>query len=205
MVFPIRAKAICFALFLFFSSCNLTLETRFNADWSGKIRLHVSYHVMKSMMANLDTANSSLTEFFNPEEIESIQTELSYIKGVSDVKVINDVDEGSVVVSAQFKELESLNLIFENFFVKLLENKDEDVLYKADNRYFSLKSKKVLVYEHPANFQKVSADFTGLFVLSFPKKIRNISHVSAVLSSDKTQATLNLDSLQKGEIVIIKL
>ncbi len=200
-----RAKAIGLALFFILTGCSLSLETRFESNWSGKVRLYISYNQMKAMISALDSTDGSLAEFFNAQEMESIETELSLTQGISEIKVINDSDEGSVIVSARFKDLEALNQLFENFLLKFVESKDKDIVYSSQRRFFSLKGKNTLIYEHSGDIKQDELGFSGELLLGFAKKIRSINHPSAVLSADKMQATIHLDSLKKGDVLIIKL
>jgi hypothetical protein len=162
-----------------------------------------SGHVAKAFPSHPHLPGNLQNQFLNEEEIESIKTEMQLIKGINEVKVISDQNDQTILVSAHFDGIESLNQMFQALVMEKFDHKATHLLYSAEHKFFDLEGKRTLTYHHKAlqGLDNVKSEL----VLGFEGRIRKVSSRHAVLSSNRKKAVLSLDSLQSGETVIFKL
>lgn len=106
-----------------FYSCSVQETFHFNKDFSG----HYTFEFNYSQLASLDTSSDMKSEM--GESFYELENELKKINGISNILILTDNEEGTVMVSYDFENLEALNKANYNE-----ENDSYDKLFTLDGK-----------------------------------------------------------------------
>lgn len=207
---------LIFTSLLFFSSCiNIEENFHFNRDGSGSMWIKMDIGDMMAMMGGfmegLDEEGGEDTEDLNMDELfdnKATLDRLSAIPGVSNVKSLNDQEEGIIGYSYDFSNISALNssmTIVNEEVGSLTETGDSE----SSKRNFVWEGKKFTVdfpkidlgeteeegdEELDASMEEMMMGFmkeyTYKTTYSFEQPIKKAKNKEMVLSSDKKSVTI---------------
>lgn len=126
-------------------SCVVKQEIYFKKDFSGSYKYTFDFTEYSNAMSGEEGSDSTKLKNEDFQEyLESIREALIAIKGLNNIKIINDADNGKIYYSFDFDGIESLNQALVYSGAMYNEN-------LAQNPPYFTRKKKNLTFNRPAN------------------------------------------------------
>jgi hypothetical protein len=138
-----------FATLMFFS-CVVKQEVYFNRDFSGNYKYTYDFTEYVSYMEGEEDSMKMKNEDFE-EYLQSVITSLKGIDGISDIKFLNDADNGVVYFAYKFAHVDALNQA-----LKYSSYMDQEPLENAPQ--FIQKKKTLTFVRTPAPVEETEQD-----------------------------------------------
>lgn len=198
-----KIPAFLFAALLFLSGCTIVQTIDLNEDQSGTYSVGFDYSGIGSM---LDTDSTK----FNPLEgvnVDSITDAIKMMDGISHPTIV--AEEGNVLISYDFKNLEALNVSINNNGLEgsLTGNQTKPA---TEHIYFTGKKNTLSYTSTPVSKETqksleesgvMSSVITYKMVINLPHAIKKINNSDYKVSPDKKSLTFEVgaDKVFSGE------
>lgn len=168
------------------TSCVIRQEIYFKKDFSGTYKYTFDFKEYANMMNSEESDSTMLKNEDFVEYLESVKTALNEIQGISNIKTVNDADNGLVYYSFDFSDVKALNETLK-FSGNFLNEK------QSENPPYFIQKKKNLTFIRPAApIQNTSEDgedlsymndfFKWVFSIQFEQEVKkyNVQKDTAV-------------------------
>jgi hypothetical protein len=196
----IKLLGIFTLLGLLLASCSIQQQVHFNKDFSGTTTISVQMGNMMNMAKSLSKDSTEGRSF----DFEKDVKELESLTGISNVKFKKD-NEGNVMVSYDFADIETLNKTFGRTSINAPENDPDFKAFEVRGKkltYHAPKSYGMDVAEKEGNMDMLKNMLDYKLIFSFDRKIRKVDNKSATISEDKKSLTIegNMDEMMSKSV-----
>lgn len=147
-------KTLCvFSITMLLFGCVIKQEIYFNKDFSGHYKYTFDFKEYIDYMGGEEETDDSLmlkNEDFE-EYLNFVRSELKNINGISDIKILNDAENGTVFFSYNFANVEALNSA-----LKYSSNMEMEPVENAP--YFVAKKKTLTYIRHAAPAEETTEE-----------------------------------------------
>ncbi len=202
------------SIVIIMSSCSFEEEYSFDSDWGGKYLATLDM----SGIAQMGGEEMEKKELIPEDEIQSLESKINDIKGISNAKVDPNEEDFTIDFSYDFENLEALNLLNSS---DLEDGDDESPFgalgkWKMENKgkkkfFMSMMSQDEMTSDIDSEEAKQAGEMLQVTTtLTFPRKVKDVKSDVATKGTNDKQVIVkytgkDLMDPEKNWIIEVKL